>query len=472
MYKRHPTISREEYLADKIREYILEKALEGGEQLPSVKEFAKMFSAGKETVSGAIELLSIAGLVRIKPKYGVFVIKDPFADFREKINWEKIKNRNENFHLNPRLTHSLASSDTQADSFNASLPFLTEEITQVILSRVKSSNLCEPVSSVDLFNAYFGQGLYELRVSLSEHMASYGVRAEPEEIILIRSPRDAVTLLGMLLIAQGGTIFYEKPSVLFSQTYINATGGRMCGINIDKYGINIAELTKNIKEEKNTVLYTYPVFTMPLGNTASKTRKQEVLNLTSLNGIPIVEFDLYRDLDSHAPKPYYALSKNSSVIYTGSFYEILPHGFSLSWIAAPQKILRMIKELHFLLDFTVPHQNQRFVNSILNDGSYLRYLDTLKDYLKDRAEFADSIMNKHLRGIVKWSGGHPYVYWVELPFAGKVLQNNRSGLSVSLGDLYSRDHPNHIVVSKVSPVKERYEEAIIALKNLLLQFIR
>jgi DNA-binding transcriptional MocR family regulator len=473
MYKKNPNIPRDEYIADKIRDFIVEKRLEPGNQLPSIKEFAKKFEAGKETVAGAIELLSVAGLVQIKPRYGVFIIKNPAADFEANIDWETIKNRSIHLYSNPRLRQFLNYLDSKSgDTINLSNPYITEAISPSFSEETLNINNYEPPSDSALTDVYSGNGSYELRVSISEHMASYGAYASPEQIVITSSTRNTVFLLGALLVSKGSSVFYEEYSQIFLQTFLHSLGGNMVAVEMDKHGVKTADLVKSIKEEKKGIFYTCPLFSYPTGITASKTRKAEVLRILSKANIPLIELDHYRELDQGGPAPYYSLDKTSNVIYVGSFEAVIPLELSVSWVVVSKKLIDLLKDLLFQSDSIATHKRQFFVNSILKNGAYIRYLDTLKNYLKRRTEFSDAIMEKHLSGIAEWKNEHPFVYLVKLPFPAKILQTQESALRFLSGDTLSNNSTNYMVISKVNPPEDIYEEAIICLKDLIKKYMR
>jgi GntR family transcriptional regulator of abcA and norABC len=473
MYKKFPDISRTEHIADKIKGYIAEKKIEADEQLPSVREFTKMFFSSKETVSGALELLSIAGLVRIRPNIGVFVIKDVFTDFSAKIDWEQVKSRSALFYSDPKVRQLVSPKESDKDSIYLSWGQINDTgLSEILYNEMgKLGKLASNFSDYDLTLAAYGQGLPELRETLSRHMASYGISASPEQIIITRTFMDTAMILSNLLIAKGAGIFYDEPGSLSFHTYLRTLGGRMRGIGMDKHGPVVSELLNAVKVSKNSIFYTIPLYVYPTGITTSKIRKSEVLKIAVNAKMPLVELDIYREFDKMAPIPYYALDRTSSVIYVGTFNSILPLGFGISWVVAPQKILDMLKDIQYQYDWTASVNDQLFMNEILLNGVYLKYLDALVIYLKQRTEFTDTVLEKHLKGLVKIRGVHPTVYWLELPFAAKNLLIPKSGLNISTGELFSKNHPNFIAISKVQPKIDKYEEGIVSLKKLICRFM-
>jgi GntR family transcriptional regulator of abcA and norABC len=471
MYKKNPVMTREEVIAEGIRDYIADNNMRHGEQLPGIREFAKLFNAGRETVSGAIELLSIAGHVRSKPRCGVFVLKDSTSDHDEKIDWEKIKKRSAHFHFNQKIEQFMNYIEKNEDNvIDISLPYILDDISSGN-SGFTDLNGLSAISSVSVANSYFGQGLLELRESLSSYMASYGVNADPAQIVIANSFRDAAVLLGGILISSGSAVYYEEPGQLHSLTYLHTLGGVMRAIGTDRYGIKSEELIKVVREERRGILYTFPIYSFPTGLTTSKTRKREILKITSNADIPIVEMDLYRVLDFDAPTPYYSMDRNRGVIYVGSFNEILPLGLSLSWIVVPYKLLDLLKDMRFQLGNTVSYNTQMVISNMLNCGIFFRYLEDIKKHIGQAAEFSGEILKKHFGDIAKWTSAHPMVHWAELPFAGKILQVKGENIRTTSGEILSTSHPNHIIISKVCPNAERYEEVIIALRELVEQFL-
>jgi GntR family transcriptional regulator of abcA and norABC len=471
MYKKNPTVSKDEIIADRIRKYIAEKDIPAGVQLPSVREFAKMFDTSKETVSAAVELLSIAGLVLAKPRYGIFSLNDAAANPDAVIDWDKIKNRSTHFHLNHVVRNFLDYLEGGGDTLFISQAYAEDKTLVSLFEDPSLANMPTLTSQRDMIDSYYGQGLKSLREALSKHMASYGLYADPEQIVVTRSYRETIIILGSLLISKGSAVFFEDPGNLNSQTYLHTLGAAMRGIGADRHGISASELVKALKDEKCGVFFTFPVYSLPTGMTTSKTRKRDILRLLSGKNIPIVEVDLYRDLDFEAPAPYCSLDKTAGTIYVGSFDLVLPWGFSLSWVVVPRNMLVALKEIQFQHDCTASPLLQTQIRDILENGIYLKYLGNLKKYIDERAKHSDALMEKHLGGLIKWTGAHPLVYWAELPFPCRNLRNKNSDVRVATGDMYSQNHPNHIVISKVNPDVDEYEKGLIKLRDLIAKFV-
>jgi GntR family transcriptional repressor for pyruvate dehydrogenase complex len=72
------TINRtSDRVADQIRTYIVNEGLEEGTRLPSERQLAELVGSSRPTVSHALRILAVQGLVTIRPGAGAFVLRNP-----------------------------------------------------------------------------------------------------------------------------------------------------------------------------------------------------------------------------------------------------------------------------------------------------------------------------------------------------------------------------------------------------------
>lgn len=62
-----------EQIAERLKEYILERGLKPGDRLPTETELMKIFGVSRSSVREAIKALQLSGLIEVKPRRGAVV---------------------------------------------------------------------------------------------------------------------------------------------------------------------------------------------------------------------------------------------------------------------------------------------------------------------------------------------------------------------------------------------------------------
>jgi DNA-binding transcriptional MocR family regulator len=317
---------------------------------------------------------------------------------------------------------------------------------------------------------YLSSGLGELKENLVSHMRQYGMQADTRQVLICSRVYEAVGLVENLLLRSGSAFIYEMPFLYHYQFYHRALGAYRYGVDMDDEGVKENDLIKVISETKNTVFLTAPLFSLPTGATTSLSRKMRILKICANAGVPIIEIDEFRDLDTLAPKPYFNLSNGENTIYIGSFTRMLPYGLPLSWIVLPFRLVGALNDIQFQLNKGPSTYIQLLINEMLKDGSYYEYIAQLKEYLKERGKFSRDVLNRYLGDIAEIADKHPFAFWVKLPIVSKKLFSQKH-FKFAVGGIFSGNNPNHILISKTFPEKNRYEEAIALLRKQIDRFL-
>ena len=190
------------------------------------------------------------------------------------------------------------------------------------------------------------EGYGPLREQLSQFMASKGVTAAPEGLIVTTGSQQALDLLGKTLINPGDKVIVEGPTFLATIQCFRLYGAELISAPIDAHGVKTDELEKLIAEHKPKFVYLIPTFGNPSGALLSLERRKRVLEMAVKYQTLIVEDDPYGDLYfGEAPPPsLMALSDNVPdsrewLAYCGSLSKVLSPGLRIGWMIAPPALL-------------------------------------------------------------------------------------------------------------------------------------
>ena len=190
------------------------------------------------------------------------------------------------------------------------------------------------------------EGYGPLREQLSQFMASKGVTAAPEGLIVTTGSQQALDLLGKTLISPGDKVIVEGPTFLATIQCFRLYGAQLISAPIDESGVQTDKLEALIAEHKPKFVYLIPTFGNPSGGLLNLERRKKVLELAVKYDTLIVEDDPYGDLyfDAAPPPSLLALSaqvpgSRDRLVYCGSLSKVLSPGLRVGWMIAPPELL-------------------------------------------------------------------------------------------------------------------------------------
>jgi GntR family transcriptional regulator of abcA and norABC len=463
MTRKDPFLSRSQSIAIKIREMIVSTALVAGEQLPAMRNMTKMFSAGSDVIEGALDILRAEGIVHTKPRYGTFITGEAWRIIKTP-NWdEKIKISGYN-PTNKNLQDMLSQFEQTDNVPNISMPSVSDGIYAELFKHL-NEKLYKIMKSSESLEKYRNTGLPEFKDNISKYMKTYGIDIDPRQIIICAHVQDAVSMLAHLLARPGVTVLYETPGINYQ--YIHSLGADMCALDMDRDGVDERQFLRHISERKNAVFFTHPLYSFPTGITTSLWRKKRIFNYCLNANVPIIEIDDYRCFDFDAPETYYSLS-GGNVIHVGSLTRAFPFGVPISWLVLPFRLVKVISDIKYQLNWGPDIYIQMLVNETLKDGSFFDYLAKLKNYIEVRNAFTRKLIDEHLNGYIEtMEDKHPFAYWCKLHVKTDALIKQSKDINMAVGNMFSNECSHHIVISKTHPSMPNYEAAILLLKEAL-----
>jgi 2-aminoadipate transaminase len=195
------------------------------------------------------------------------------------------------------------------------------------------------------------EGCTRLREMIARHTARYGIKVQPENILITSGSQQALDLIGKVFLNSGDRIAVERPTYLGALQAWNAYQAQFVGIPIDDEGMRTDAL-ETVLRSGPKFLYALPNFQNPTGVTMSLRRRETLIEMADHFGIPIIEDDPYGQLryeGEHLPslnvldarardgKPF-----SGNVIYLSTFSKTLAPGLRLAWVVAPEEVIQKL----------------------------------------------------------------------------------------------------------------------------------
>ncbi|MEZ4519036.1 MAG: PLP-dependent aminotransferase family protein [Chloroflexota bacterium] len=196
------------------------------------------------------------------------------------------------------------------------------------------------------------EGYGPLREWIIERMASYGIHATPQNVMITSGSQQALDVIGKILINPGDLILTERPTYLGALQAWRAYQAEFVTVPIDENGLRV-DLLEEALCAGPKFMYILPNFQNPGGVTLSAERRREVIAIADHYGVPIIEDDPYGELryEGDHLSPLVVLDckqlnehndcfDQGNVIYLSTFSKTLAPGLRLAWIVAPTEVIQ------------------------------------------------------------------------------------------------------------------------------------
>ncbi|MHC5248018.1 aminotransferase-like domain-containing protein [Enterococcus sp. LJL90] len=368
-------------IMDLIIESIQKGELEAGEKIPTERELAKLFAVNRTTVVHALdELASLGWLIR-KQGSGTRVNEGNWGrQALPRTNWQGILqqtayNRQHPFLLN--LKKRLADSEV-LDLFTGELPH--QLIPNFQLPSFRWEDFLAEETQLS------AAGYLPLQKAIQEELQKdHQLEVSLEDILITSGAQQGLFLLLQVLLAPGDSVAIENPSFLYGLPIFQAAGISLFGVGLDREGIKLNELKQLIVTKKIKMLILNPTYQNPTGIVMSLKRRQEVLELCGRYQIPVVEDNVFGEINFTKKIPLLKSLAPQQVIYLGSLSKILGASTKIGWLLAPHSLMAPLIEARQVMDSTVSIFPQVLATAALSDQTFLNQRQLLVDALAKRA---------------------------------------------------------------------------------------
>ena len=197
------------------------------------------------------------------------------------------------------------------------------------------------------------QGYRPLREFLVAKLkADAQIACTADDILITSGSLQGLELVNHTLLARGDTVIIEEDCYQGSINRLLRLGVTPVGIPLDRDGMRVDALAAVLDDLKRKgirpkYIYTIPTVQNPTGTILPVERRQEMLRLSGLHGVPIFEDDCYCDLvwSGERPPAIYAMSEHGGVIHIGSFSKSIAPALRVGYIVAPWEMMSRILPL-------------------------------------------------------------------------------------------------------------------------------
>lgn len=410
-------------IADFLRQGIQSGSLAPDMRLPATRQLAHDLGVNRITVESAYASLEADGLILTRAGSGTYVLPP--------VQYPDVPKANASVHL-PRWQQELhargglrphlspdallrASGHPSPVSFAGgsgdARQFPVEDYRKVIHEVLRRDGM----DALD-YGEYSGYA--PLRSTIAHILASQGIPAQPEDVLITAGSQQAIALVTQLLVKPGDTIFAESPTYAVALDLFKALRLNVIGIPMDEQGMRIDVLESLLREYDPRLLYTIPNFHNPTGVCLSSFRRRQLIALAGRYNLPILEDDYVGDLryDGRAQPALKSLDPGGRVIYASTFSKMLMPGLRVGFLVANGPVYGSLVEYKHLNDLTTSNLHQRSLEAYVNVGRYQAHLRRSCQLYRKRRDAMLEAIQRYLPAAVTVSAPQGGLFlWLGLP---------------------------------------------------------
>ncbi|MCD2348788.1 aminotransferase-like domain-containing protein [Clostridium guangxiense] len=435
--------------------YIKEKISKGewsiGERLPSQRKMSQIFGVNRSTVVEAIDELKSYGLVEGKTKGGTVIVNNTWSLLASDptLNWQKYI-KSGIYEPNLSTIQMINKLEYEDNIIRLGTGELSPELFP---KETMKSVLLKVADNINSLGYERTKGSLELRQVISNYVKKFGINVSASSILIVSGSLQALQLISMSILKPGDDVLVEKPSYIKSLNVFESAGMKLKGISMDRYGVDIRDVLKNISKE-TSILYTIPTFQNPTGIVMSNDRRDELIKVCTKERLPIIEDDAYRELcfDEVPPKTLKSLDNNGIVLYIGTISKCLSAGMRIGWVIGPEAVIDRLGDVKMQMDYGASSLSQYAAVEWISSGLYNNYIEELRYRLKIRRDFTINLLKEYFCDIADWNvpkGG--FYIWLKLKVKIDMIKlfnmSWKNGILINPRYIYDFHKNNNIRIS-------------------------
>lgn len=396
-------------IIEQIITYIQEGTLKPGDKLPAERKLAEHYQVNRSTVVHALDELVSLGWILRRQGSGTVVNEGNWGrSTTPRVDWRRLftqeSHPKESF---LEKIHPLLSDPEAIDLYSGDLPlnlipdfrFPSYTWEELLLEEQKQS----PLGYRPL------QQIICQRIKLEQK-----IDVSANQVLITSGAQQAMFLLLQVMLQSGDSVAIEDPSFLYSLPIFASAGVKLYGVEMDQEGMRIDKLEQLILTKKIKLIILNPTFQNPTGTTMSENRRKELIALSHNYQIPIVEDEVFSEMNFIDLPPSLKELAPHQVIHLGSLSKLLGSSIKIGWVIADQDLIQRLSEAKQMMDFSISIFPQVIAHTALTDAHFEKNQEalvaTLKQKAHDFAAASDQIADDW--AISKIDGGiYVYLTW-------------------------------------------------------------
>lgn len=368
-------------LVTRMRALILSAQVSPGTRIPASRTMAGRLAVSRVTVVSAMDQLVAEGYLDARRGSGLFVasdIPDKVLSVAAPENLRPVAAPSPE----PMLPFQPASPDMRR--------FPHSDWAR-LFQRVWSNPEKTLLSNPDI------AGWWPLRVEIARHLRIWrAIECQPDQVIITSGAAEAMQLVAKTLLKPGENVAREDPGYGLFDDLLVRNGNNIHTIVVDNAGFDVQALMRSSRNFKCVI--TTPSRQYPLGITMPLARRLALLNWAEKHGAVIIEDDYdseYRYIGQPVPA-LMSLSRQSSVIYLGSFSKVFSKSLRLGYMVIPQDMTERFAKTLGVAGSCAALVAQPVLARFMEQGQFAGHIRRMRRLYGERQKVFVALADEHL----------------------------------------------------------------------------
>ncbi len=403
------------HIADLIEKQIMDKVLNIGDKLPSVRNLSTHHDISVSTALQAYYHLEGKGLIESRPQSGYYIRFNP-SRFPQRPDKSKPSQTIQTKNVDAIISEVYEDwDDPKIVRFSLSVPApellplaqLNKAMLQAVRELPANGTSYEPVKGNPLLRRQIARWALNWEGTLGE-----------EDLLTTAGCMNAISYCLMALTKRGDTIAVESPAYFGTLRLLNSLGLRVLELPTHPdTGVDPDDVKKALQKYDLKACLFVTNFSNPLGFCIPDPQKEALVKLLSFHSVPLIEDDLYGDVyfGKKRPKSCKSYDEEGNVLWCSSISKTLAPGYRVGWVA-PGRYYEQVKRLKLYHSITSASVEQMTIANFLATGRYEHHLRKLRQSLHTNSLQYIRAVGEYFPDGTKVSqptGG--FILWVELP---------------------------------------------------------
>ncbi|SSY69639.1 PLP-dependent aminotransferase family protein [Alcaligenes faecalis] len=221
------------------------------------------------------------------------------------------------------------------------------------------------------------------------------IQVSPQQILTTLGATQALDLISRTVIRVGDHVLVDEPCSSNLIKLIRLCGGIPVGVPRLAEGPDVVALDRILQAHKVRAFFCNSTFHNPTGAGLSPKVAFEVVKRAAEHDFLIVEDDVYGDFFPGVRQTFAGLGDFEHVVYIGSFSKSLSASLRIGYLACGPKLMESLLRLKLLTSVAVPGFCERFVNTILADGTYAKHTQVIQRQLMTHQQIAQKVLKEY-----------------------------------------------------------------------------
>jgi len=261
------------------------------------------------------------------------------------------------------------------------------------------------------------EGFAPLRAALPPYLATKGVTAGAEEILIFSGSQGVLDALGKILISPGDCVAVEAPTYVGALSAFNPYEPAYVQIATDDQGIIPAALEEVLQRQPIKFIYLVPTFQNPTGRTIPLDRRQAIAAIVQRHGVLLVEDDPYSDLRYHGEAvPPIKCFAPDHVVYVSTLSKTFAPGLRIGFCVAPEAVYRWLVITKQGVDLHTSTFTQALAAEYLSGGYLQQQLPKILAIYRPRQQAMLAALDRYMPDSFQWTQPEGGMFlWLEGP---------------------------------------------------------